>query len=223
MSGQSSLPRSGAIYVATVVAVGSDGRPLLNLRTRDSRRLPQRQLQPVVSARRTHPSECVRYHQTTVSSRDNFDLRNIRLHRGHHLGPAAGAVIVALDGFLISMWPNRRKELHRVAFNVAAPALSIWLSAQVYYLFPGVHRAHTRHSRPIQTDSSSNRPAGIFTLTHFLMNSWLITFAVAFETRRPAFALWRSDFLWLSLNYFGGASVSALLAVQVGTVQIPHI
>ena len=95
------------------------------------------------------------------------------------------------------MWPNRRKELHRVAFNVAAPALSIWLSAQVYYLFPGVH--------PLMGSQVSARrliphligPLAIFTLTHFLINSWLIAFAVAFETRRPAFALWRSDFLWL--------------------------
>ena len=49
---------------------------------------------------------------------------------------------------------------------------------------------------------------------HFVLNSWLIAFAVAFETRRRPFDIWRNDFLWLSLNYFGGASVSALLLLS---------
>ena len=35
--------------------------------------------------------------------------------------------------------------------------------------------------------------------------------------------LWRRDFLWLSLNYFGGASLSALLAVQVNDVNATYL
>ena len=46
---------------------------------------------------------------------------------------------------------------------------------------------------------------------YFLLNSGLIALAVALEQRVSAFTVWRTNFLWLSLNYFSGASVAALL------------
>jgi len=46
---------------------------------------------------------------------------------------------------------------------------------------------------------------------YFLLNSWLIAIAVALEQQGSAFRVWRTNFLWLSLNYFSGASVAALL------------
>ena len=63
----------------------------------------------------------------------------------------------------------------------------------------------------------------VFTLCHFLLNSWLIAFAVAFETGRRPFDIWRNEFLWLSLNYFGGASVAALLSVYSRDVNWTYI
>src|SRR5712671_2772091 len=40
-------------------------------------------------------------------------------------GPAAGTVLVALDGLVMSFWiAKRHKEAHRVLFNVSAPAVS---------------------------------------------------------------------------------------------------
>src|SRR4030095_7436773 len=50
-----------------------------------------------------------------------------------------------------------------------------------------------------------------------------IAFAVSFETRRRAFDIWRTDFLWLSLNYFGGASLSALLLVYTRDIGWQYI
>ena len=216
MAGQSPLPRSGAIYVATVVAVGLTVALFSTFELATFHAFPKHYFKEwcllavltLLSASVTIKLPSV---PATISISETFVFTAVITY-----GPAAGAVIVALDGFLISMWPNRRKELHRVAFNVAAPALSIWLSAHVYYLFPGVHQLVGHEVATAELIPHLIGPLAIFTLTHFLINSWLITFAVAFETRRPAFAIWRSDFLWLSLNYFGGASVSALLAVQVG-------
>jgi hypothetical protein len=46
---------------------------------------------------------------------------------------------------------------------------------------------------------------------YFLLNSWLIAFAVAFHKRQSAFAIWKQSFFWLSLNFYSGASVAALL------------
>jgi len=54
-------------------------------------------------------------------------------------------------------------------------------------------------------------PLLVFTILYFSLNSWIITIAIALERRLHAFSTWRDNFLWLSLNYFGGASVAALL------------
>jgi HD-GYP domain-containing protein (c-di-GMP phosphodiesterase class II) len=216
MSGQSSLPRSGAIYVAIVVTVGLtvalfSAFDLAALAVRAGAKFNQWYLLAALTLLSASVTIKLPSVPATISISETFVFTAVITY-----GPAAGAVIVALDGFLISMWPNRRKEVHRVAFNVAAPALSIWSAAHVYYLFPGVQRLIIAEPAPEQLISHLIGPLAIFTLTHFLVNSWLIALAVAFETRRPVLALWRSDFLWLSLNYFGSASVTALLAVQVG-------
>ena len=46
---------------------------------------------------------------------------------------------------------------------------------------------------------------------YFILNSWLIAFAVSFQKQRSAVEIWRRNLLWLSINYFSGASVAALL------------
>ena len=58
-------------------------------------------------------------------------------------------------------------------------------------------------------------PLLVFTVLFFGINSWMIAFAVALETGRLPLRIWRTNFLWLSLNFFCGASVAALLAVNV--------
>jgi putative nucleotidyltransferase with HDIG domain len=151
----------------------------------------------------------------TISISETFVFTSVLLY-----GPAAGATIVALDGLIISSWfARRRKELYRVLFNMAAPALSIWLSAQVYFLFPDI--------RPLVSSEISIEqlivPLLTFTILHFLINSALIAVAVACETGRGVWNIWRGDFLWLSLNYFGGASVSALLVVYTREIDPAYL
>jgi putative nucleotidyltransferase with HDIG domain len=151
----------------------------------------------------------------TISISETFVFTSVLLY-----GPAAGATIVALDGLIISSWfARRRKELYRVLFNMAAPALSIWLSAKAYFLFPNI--------RPLVADEISIEklivPLLTFTILHFLINSALIAVAVAFETGRSVWNIWRRDFLWLSLNYFGGASVSALLVVYTREIDPAYL
>ncbi len=155
----------------------------------------------------------------TISISETFVFTSVIL-----FGPDAGATIVALDGLIISVWlASRRREFYRVGFNMAAPALSIWFAANVYYhAFPNVHQlGFTAANDP--ANSVRLLPLIVFTLCHFLVNSWLIAFAVAFETRRRPFDIWRNEFLWLSLNYFGGASVAALLSVYSRDVDWAYI
>src|SRR5687768_6993806 len=50
-------------------------------------------------------------------------------------GTAAGTLTVALDGLVISYWmAKRRREQYRAWFNMSAPAVSVWLSAQLFFL-----------------------------------------------------------------------------------------
>ncbi|HET6958483.1 MAG TPA: hypothetical protein VFI56_17920, partial [Vicinamibacterales bacterium] len=54
-------------------------------------------------------------------------------------GPAAGTVIVALDGLVGSFWISKRNpQIHRALFNMSAPAVSAWLSAQLFFIVAGI-------------------------------------------------------------------------------------
>jgi len=62
-------------------------------------------------------------------------------------GPAAGTVIVALDGLVISFWiAKRHSEPHRALFNMSAPAVSVWCSANLFFLIAriGFHSSNAR-------------------------------------------------------------------------------
>jgi len=51
----------------------------------------------------------------------------------------------------------------------------------------------------------------VLALSYFTINSWLIAIAVAYDQNASPKAIWRTNFLWLSLNYLGGASVALVL------------
>lgn len=151
----------------------------------------------------------------TISISETFVFTSVLL-----FGTAAGTLTVALDGLIISFWlAARRKEIHRVFFNMAAPALSIWLAAHVFFWSADI--------KPLVHQPSDIRdlllPLVLFTVTYFSLNSWLIAFAVGYETTLSRFRIWRDNFLWLSLNYFGGASVALLLVAYTRKVDLTFL
>jgi putative nucleotidyltransferase with HDIG domain len=127
-------------------------------------------------------------------------------------GAPAGTLTVALDGLIFSLWSKKqRKAPHRLLFNVAAPALSIWTAAKVFFWAADIRPlALVRDPAGI---SEFLLPLVLFTVLYFSLNSWLIAWAVALETSQPASRIWRENFVWVSLNFFCGASVAALLTV----------
>jgi diguanylate cyclase (GGDEF)-like protein/putative nucleotidyltransferase with HDIG domain len=54
-------------------------------------------------------------------------------------------------------------------------------------------------------------PLLLCAVVYFLLSSWIITVAIALEKKLAPFKIWRDYFAWISLNYFGGASVAALI------------
>ena len=135
-------------------------------------------------------------------------------------GPAAGTVIVALDGLVGSFWISKRnQEVHRALFNMSAPAISGWSSAHLFFMVAGIAPLV---KEPSPTDAIL--PALVlFALTYFGLNSWLITFVIALEKRLNPLKVWTKSFGWLSLNYFGGASVAFLLVGYNRTINVGYI
>jgi diguanylate cyclase (GGDEF)-like protein/putative nucleotidyltransferase with HDIG domain len=135
-------------------------------------------------------------------------------------GPAAGTVIVALDGLVISFWISKRyDEPHRALFNMSAPAVSAWLSAHLFF--------RVAHIAPLVQGPSSTYailPALVlFALTYFALNSWLITLVIALERHLNPIKVWTNNFVWLSLNYFGGASVAFLFVGFNRSIDLGYV
>src|SRR5689334_13399857 len=115
----------------------------------------------------------------TISISETFVFTSVLL-----FGPAAGTLTVTLDVLAISWWLARRGHPHyRIAFNIFALPASLWVGAKVFYALSGV--------QPMALTSGEAQiprllgPLTAFTAIYFLLNSWLIAFAIWFETRLP--------------------------------------
>lgn len=135
-------------------------------------------------------------------------------------GPAAGTVIVALDALVISFWISKRNDdPHRALFNMSAPAVSAWCSSHLFFRV-----AHVAPLVQAPVPLNAILPAlAVFALTYFGLNSWLITFVIALERRLDPVKVWSSTFVWLSLNYFGGASVAILFVGYNRTIDLGYV
>lgn len=153
----------------------------------------------------------------TISVSETFVFTSVLL-----FGPAAGTIIVALDAFVISFWAYKKDDpLYKVVFNVCALPLTIWLAAHLFFLTAGIQPLVVNEgSVPIK---NLLFPLLVFTIAYFSLNSWIITFAIALEKKLSAIRIWRDNFVWLSLNYFGGASVAALLVSYTKDLDFTYL
>jgi hypothetical protein len=124
-------------------------------------------------------------------------------------GRAGGTVLVFLDALFISarLYWSRKLRWQQVVFNLAAPALSVWIAASLAGINPLLL------TDPV-FDSSFIVQLTVFTLLHFLLNSWLITFALALQQKVWALTIWRKHFVDLLVNYGAGGSVVDLQVVE---------
>jgi putative nucleotidyltransferase with HDIG domain len=125
-------------------------------------------------------------------------------------GPSAGTLTVVLDAAVISFWSFRKgQRFYKVVFNICALPLTIWLAAHLFFAI-GDFGPLFRSSDNIKLHRLIV-PLLLCTVAYFLLSSWIITIAIALERRLKPFPIWRDNFAWISLNYFGGASVAALI------------
>lgn len=120
-------------------------------------------------------------------------------------GRSVGTILVLLDVVVLctkSFVSRRRQRWEQVLFNLATPPLSIWLAATT----AGIIRPL---SPPI--DGHFVLVLAVFTCVFFLLNSWIVTFAVALDQRLAPVQLWWTNFKELSVNFAAGASIAAFL------------
>src|ERR1044072_8694474 len=162
----------GRVYLATVIVSGI-GAVLASLLAVQNSPLPY---QWYMLAALTLVSGSATVNLPTagasISVSETFVFASVLL-----FGPSAGTITVALDGLVISFWmAKRRPEWYRALFNMAAPAVSIWVASKLLFAIAGIG--------PLYHNQASINvlllPLIVFAVTYFSLNSWLIAFAVAF-------------------------------------------
>jgi len=125
-------------------------------------------------------------------------------------GPAAATVTIALDGLFVSVWAKRR-NLHRTLFNVAEPAISVFVAAQLFYLVSG--------AQPLFGSSVGLGellvPLLLMTTSYFVTNGVLSGTAMWFETGMNPLRILRDQFVHTGLNYFASCSFVVLLVLNL--------
>jgi diguanylate cyclase (GGDEF)-like protein/putative nucleotidyltransferase with HDIG domain len=128
-------------------------------------------------------------------------------------GAPAGAVTVLLECLIILFWMRPGRSIHKILFNTAAPAIAIWASGTVFFAISGIE-PYVDQSAFVPLRNLLI-PLLTFTLLYFLLNSWLVAIALGFETNRRALSIWSTNFTWLAVNYFSGASVAGLIVTYM--------
>jgi putative nucleotidyltransferase with HDIG domain len=133
-------------------------------------------------------------------------------------GPAGGTVLVLLDALFISLrlYISRTLKWQQVFFNLAAPPLSVWIAARLTNITPLL-------ATDPKFDAKFMLTLGAFTTIYFVLNSWLITFALAFQRKLKPTEIWRRHFVDLLINYGAAASVASLLVYNTRTVRVEFV
>jgi putative nucleotidyltransferase with HDIG domain len=133
-------------------------------------------------------------------------------------GPSGGTMLVLLDALFISLrlFLSGALKWQQVLFNLAAPPLSVWVAAHLSGITPLL-------STDPQFDARFMLTLAAFTTIYFVLNSWLITFALAFQRDQKATAIWRRHFVDLLINYGAAASVASLLVYNTRMVQVEFV
>jgi putative nucleotidyltransferase with HDIG domain len=132
-------------------------------------------------------------------------------------GPSAGAIAAALDGLVLSSrMASTRRSIDRVLFNMAAPAIALWIASQVFFALGG--------NQPLEGPLSALRLLALLTLfgtLDFSLNSGIVAAAISLDRRQPILAIWREHLAGVWITYFGGTfgAMLLMLLARSGTVD----
>ena len=122
------------------------------------------------------------------------------------LGPL-DAMIVAVIGLTgVFVRPGRRLDPMRTAFNLGAVTLASAAASWAFFVTGG------------QVGGSlwvSFGPLAAATAAYFLVNTGLVTVAIAFQQHTPVMVVWRETFQWTAVSYFTGLTLAAVMIVAL--------
>ena len=122
-------------------------------------------------------------------------------------GPAAGTALVGFDALAMSLRLTRgQRTARRVVYNATAPALAMWIAAQVFVVL-------TTNTRRVIPGLAGTLviPLLVFGVLYFLLNTGFIAVAVAGELRERIVHVWRVHFSRLWFTYLLGVSAAGLV------------
>ena len=137
----------------------------------------------------------------TISLSETFVFASALL-----FGPGAATVAVVADSAVVCARNTNRKP-YQLAFNVAEPAISVWMSAQLFYLIADVQPLFG-HKADLW---SLLVPLAAFATTYFVLNGLLTAKAIELETKVTPREFLRSNAPHLALNF--GVSLFLLVLV----------
>ena len=122
------------------------------------------------------------------------------------LGPL-DAMIVAVIGLTgVFVRPGRRLDPMRTAFNLGAVTLASAAASWAFFVTGG------------QVGGSlwvSFGPLAAATAAYFLVNTGLVTVAIAFQQHTPVMVVWRETFQWTAVSYFTGLTLAAVMIIAL--------
>jgi putative nucleotidyltransferase with HDIG domain len=129
-------------------------------------------------------------------------------------GPAAGAIVVAIDAAVISMrFVRSQRSLSRYLFNVSAAAVAMFASASAFFASSATGPLAGNGAAIVQHVAA----LALFAALYFALNTGLVAIAVALNGDRAPWRTWRTHFMSLWPGYVGGASAAALALFLIST------
>lgn len=133
-------------------------------------------------------------------------------------GQHVSTIIVALDSLILTTWLRKpQRSALRGIFNISAGALAISSATRVLEWILPIKPAA---SAPLEQLLG---PVLLLALSYFTINSALIAGAVAYEKDKSPLDVWRRSFLWLALNYVGGASIALVLVTYTRDINLTAV
>jgi putative nucleotidyltransferase with HDIG domain len=122
-------------------------------------------------------------------------------------GPAAGAVVVAVEAAVLStQLVQDKRSLTRYLFNLSAAALAMAIAARAFFALS--------QTTPLAADPSviidHLGSLTVFAVLYFVLNTGLVALAVSLANQQAVWRVWRTHFLSLWPGYLGGASAAGL-------------
>jgi putative nucleotidyltransferase with HDIG domain len=135
-------------------------------------------------------------------------------------GPGPAALILSADTILYSF--RKRHRWENVAFNAAAPALSLWVATHAFFAMLG--------AQPLsQADVPLAHvivPLVCLVAVYFVLNTGSLAVAMGLDSGESRLDIWRRHFLWLSQGYLASGSVALcviLVVRQAGLLAVAII